>query len=172
MSHDDSVASQVEDWICEQIRGIKIDDVAVFEETEVQPWNGTHAGNPNAIAQELFSGDRDLVARVFYHSDHVMRLEEGDIRVVPRYVVLIGIQNRRPAAARRGDGSTIGTNRLRDLLKGALHGKQPTNDQSQAISDGATAVDMTHFRGSRLLVNMENLCIQETVIEVDESEKA
>lgn len=38
--------------------------------------------------------------------------------------------------------------------------------------DGVTAVDMTHFRGSRLIVNTENLCIQETVIEVDESEKA
>lgn len=172
MAHDNSVASQMEDWIVGKIQGIAEGGSPVFEESDVQPWDGTQAGSPNQMTEELFSGKRDLVVRVFYHSDRVIPLEEGAIRVVPRYVILLGMANRRTmGAARRGDGTAIGTNRLRDLMKAALHDKQPL-DGADPLGDSATVIDRTYFRGSQVIMNMPNRCIQQSIVEVDESDKA
>jgi hypothetical protein len=168
MAHDDSLASKVEDWIVAQIQGITVDATSVFEASEVQPWEGTTAGDRIDITEELFSGARDLVARVFFRSDRTEDLEEGEIRVVPQYIILIGIFNRRPDTARRGDGTTIGTNRLRDLLRYALHDRQPDDGEGGILSDGVTAVDRLSFRGTQLLINTKARCIQQSIVEAYE----
>jgi hypothetical protein len=169
---DNSVATQMEDWIVTQIRALKIGDDAVFDAEDVQPWEGGLAPNINQITAELFTGRRDLAARVFYHSDRTVDLEAGEIKVIPQYIVVIGMRNRRPQAARRGDDQAIGTNLLRDLLIAALHDKRPLDGEGELIGDAATAVDRTCFRGSRILVNQTDLCIQETTIEADEVPRA
>ena len=94
----------------------------------------------------------------------MIELEEGDIRVMPRYVILVGVKNSRPDAARRGDGATIGTNRMRDLLQYALHQQRPN------IDDQVRYVDITYFRGSQVVFNAPDGSIQRTMIEADESE--
>ena len=163
--HDNSIASQMEDWLVARIRLIRDGGELVFESSEVRAWEGSMAGEAEQFAKEFFQAKRGLSCRVFYHSDRTVDLEEGDLRVVPQYVVLVGVKNNRPDAARRGDGTTIGTNRLRDLLQYALHKQRP------GVNDGVSYVDMTYFRGSRVVYNDSNGAIQRTTIEVDESEK-
>lgn len=172
MAHDNSLASLMEDWICTQIRAITIGESAVFETAEVQPWNGTFAPNMAEFAQELFSGARDLLCRVYYQGDRVVELAGGDLQVIPRYHVLVGIANRSPQAARRGDGKAPGTNLMRELLRAALHDKRPLSAPGVLVNDGVTAVDLTFFRGSQVIVNTRTHCVQQTVIEAHEVPKA
>ena len=168
MANDESNATKVEDWIIAQIKGMTEGGSPVFDPLEVTPFDGTDQGKIEAFADELFSGTRDMVCRVLYQSDRAEPLEEGAVRMVPTFLILVGIRNRRPDAARRGDGTTIGTNRLRDLLRYALHDKQPS-DEGGVINDGVTSIEMVMFRGSRVVLNKKNQCIQQTVIEVKEA---
>ncbi len=170
MAHDGSNASRVEDWIVEAVREIREDAQLVFEPSEVLPFAGTETTDPHKFTEELFSGHRDLVCRVLYYGDRVQPLNEGEIAVVPTFLIVVGIRNQRPMTARRGDGTTIGTNRIRDLLRYALHDVQPTNAQTGAIiQDGVTAVERLVFRGSQLSINDGKRCVQQTTIEVEES---
>ena len=91
--------------------------------------------------------------------------------MIPQYVIWVGIQNRRAKDARRGDGTVIGTNRIRDLLRIALHDKQPTVE-GEVINDGTHAAGLVQFGGSQLLMNTENACIQQTFLEIEEVELA
>ncbi len=172
MANDGSIASQVEDWIVAQIQAIQVDALNVFEAAEVGPWNGTQSGDVKAFAAELFANSRDLVARVFYARDSVVTLEAGDIRRRPQFVVLVGIANKRPAVARRGDADYIGTNRIAELLKEALHNKQPMDATPKPITNGPMTVDLTNYVGSEVVLNDFGRCIQQTIIEVDQSTSA
>ena len=165
---DGSLATLMEDWICTQIRAIKVGDDNVFAATDVEPWSGTYAENVQAFAEELFTGQRNLVCRVFYDGDRVVQLEEGEIKVIPRFRILVGMKNRRPQEARRGDGTLVGTNRIRNLLQYALSDDRPDDGEGKPINDGTNAVERVTFTGSQVLVNQQGLCIQQTTIEIEE----
>jgi hypothetical protein len=170
--HDESMASQVEDWIIAQIVAIQDGGNPVFEASEVKPWDGSNAGTLTEFSREFREAARPLIARVFFRGDRVVQLEEGEIKPVPQFIILIGMSNKRPAASRRGDGTSIGTNKLRDLLRYGLHDIQPLNASAQVINDGTTAVDHVRFMGSDVVRNDPELCIMQSVIEIDESEKS
>lgn len=170
--HDGSIASQMEDWIVATIKAIGDGESNIFEGSEVQPWDGSNAGTVDQFKRELKTASRDVTARVFFRGDRIQELQEGEIRTIGQYVVLVAIRNQRPATARRGDGTTIGTNRLRDLLRYALHDKVPLDGESAVINDGTTVVERLRFLGSELIFNDPGLCIQQTILEVEESELA
>lgn len=173
--HDGSIASQMEDWIVTAILAIQDGDPAVdiFESSEVKPWDGSNAGTVGQFKTELMAASRNVIARVFFKGDRIEELQEGEIRPIGQFVVLIGIRNDRPSTARRGDGSTIGTNRMRDLLRYALHDRKPLEDGGPApLNDGVTAVERLRFMGSELIFNDPGLCIQQSTLEIEESELA
>jgi hypothetical protein len=173
--HDGSIASKMEDWIVAAILAITDGDpaAAVFEESEVKPWDGSNAGTVAQFKTELMAASRNVIARVFFRGDQIQELQEGEIRPIGQFVVLVGVRNDRPAMSRRGDGTTIGTNRMRDLLRYALHDKQPLEDGGPApLNDAVTAIDRVRFMGSELVLNDPGLCIQQTTLEIDESESA
>lgn len=174
MAHDESNASYTEDWVISQIGLLaEGEGPAIFEQSDVQPFDGTTAGDLNTLAQELFSGVRDRVVRVLHHDDYAREQEEGKIDVIPRYVILVGIKNRRPQAARRGDGTWIGTNRLTELLRYALHDQVPMHgNPAEIINDGTNAVDRIVWRKSELILNRHDQCILQVTIEAHETEYA
>ncbi len=172
MDHNGSIASQMEDWIVATIKAIGDGGPNIFEGSEVQPWDGSNAGTVSQFKTELMAASRNVIARVFFRGDRIQELEEGEIRTIGQFVVLVGIRNERQAAARRGDGTTIGTNRMRDLLRYALHDKVPLDGESAVINDGATVVERLRFLGSELVLNDPGLCIQQTTLEIEESELA
>lgn len=175
MAHDGSIASKMEDWIVTAILAIQDGDPAVniFESGEVKPWDGSNAGSVAQFKEEFTAAKRDVIARVFFKGDRVEELEEGEIRTIDTFVVLVAIRNQRPSTARRGDGSTIGTNRLRDLLRYALHDQKPLEDGGpDPLNDGVTAVERLSFMGSELIFNDPGLCIQQSTLEIEESELA
>lgn len=168
----DPIATQVEDWLIATIRLIEVDGERVFEDSEVKPWNGTTAGNVAEFTDELFTSHRDIVCAVFFQADTTRDLSDGEIELVPRYVILVGIRNKRPAAARRGDAEFVGTNRLRDVLRYAVNNQRPLNAQAELINDGTTVVDRLKWTGSRLVVAAPNICIQQSTVEATEVPKS
>lgn len=157
----------MEDWIVDQLKAITVATVAVFDPADVRPYEGLEDGKAfQTLVNDLFTGKRGPWARVLFESDNVESLQEGAIRIRPTYVVLVGIENGRPEAARRGDGTYLGTNLMRDLLKTALHDKVP------GIGNANTYVDRTTFAGSNIVYNSGTRVVQQTRITTDESPAA
>ncbi|KPL10734.1 hypothetical protein AMJ85_05290 [candidate division BRC1 bacterium SM23_51] len=155
------LANQMEDWIVEQIRAITIDDVTVFEESDVMPWEGGTAPDVSTFSRNFFEGKRDLSVRVFYANDVPVDLEGGFIAIDAEYRILVGIKAAREGESRRG-GAIVGTNHLRDLLRDALHHQTPDKQS------GEWYTDRTQWRGSHLMMMENNGAIQQSVVVVRE----
>ena len=169
-NHDGSIASRVEDWIIAQLLAIQFNGQPAFETADVLAWEGTDVGTVNRFAEEFHQGARDRIARVLFLNDRTIELSDGQIQVVPTYVIIIGIKERTPGAIRRGsqrdplDDATKawGTNVMRDLLKDKF------NQQGPAIGDGATYTDQAHYLGAELTFHSKNMCIMKAEVTVDE----
>lgn len=170
MANDGSMASKVEDWIIAQIQAIQFNGAAAFEAVEVKPWEGTESGTVGQFAEELMSATRDHVARVFFSGEETEELADSQIKLSPTYVVLIGIRNHTPAAARRGEvrgaETSWGTNAMRDLLQAAFNQKKP------GVTAGSTITDKSHYAGADVVWHSSNLCIMRANVIVDEVPKA
>lgn len=167
MAHDGSIASQVEDWIVTQVKAITFGGRPAFDPKSVEPWVGTEAGSVRQVAEELFQGTRNRICRVFYLSDQqAIALADGEMKTVPVYVILIGIKDFDPGAARRGSvrGGTKewGTNAMRDRLKVTFNQAQPD------VDDGVTHTDVSQYLGSEIVLLVPNKCIMQARITVDE----
>lgn len=124
MSGDNSLATQTEDWIVETIRGIEVDNKAVFEAEDVTPWEGTEQYVAREVATEVLGDGRDRIVRVWFASARRNDLGGDETEMIATYAILIAVKSGRPAAPRRGDDATPhGTNALRDLLFDALDQK-------------------------------------------------
>ena len=160
------MASQIEDWIVDQIKAIQFESADALDPEDVKPWEGTSAGTIEKIADQLFSGKRNTAARVLFVSDSAEDLADAQIEIRGRYLILIGIRNFRPGAARRGDGSETptrwGTNAMRDLLKAAFNQKTPD------LTDGTTYTDVTRYMGATIEFNSETSCVLKVMVEVTE----
>lgn len=166
---DDSIATQVEDWIVAQLRAMEFDSVAVFGDDEnVQPWEGTDAESVTQFAKEIHQGKRDRVARVFFAGDRVERLSEDQSKVIPTYTILIGLRHARPAVSRRGDGTdpnrTLGTNGLRDILHATFDSKLP----NVGSADGLRHTDRAEYGGMSIVRHTGVVCVIEATVTVDE----
>lgn len=169
-NNDGSIASQVEDWIIAQLLAIQFNGQAAFEAADVLAWEGTDFGTLNQFAEEFHQGARDRIARVAFLNDRTIELSDGQIQVVPTYVIVIGIKERTPGAIRRGSQrdsedpltKAWGTNVMRDLLKAKF------NQQRPGIGDGATYTDQAHYIGSEITFHSRNICIMKAEVTVDE----
>lgn len=168
MATDGSMASQMEDWLVAKIQAIQFAGFALFDPADVAPWEGTEQDSAEETSRMFMEFNRDLIARVFFLSDTVQTLANGQQDVTPTYVVLVGIRNYQPLRSRRGSATVAGTNRIRDLLRYALHDKQPLDSGGMPISDGVTVFDLTKFEGSAVVINNKIMCLQRTLVTVSE----
>ncbi|MEK6676571.1 MAG: hypothetical protein AABZ47_13075 [Planctomycetota bacterium] len=164
MAHDNSIASLTEDWIIARIKAIEVSvGVPLFDPDSVGPWEGSADNATKDFADEFMEGERPRVGRVMFFRDEVEDLEAGMIQVFTHYAILLGWRNDRfGAAARRGDGTIVGINRVRDLCRYAIHSQRP--DQT----DGTTYTDIVEWRGSEIVVARKNLYILQCHLRVRE----
>lgn len=162
MATDGSLASLTEDWVVGEIRKIEVDEVAVFESAEVLAWEGTVQQNAEQIANELLGSNRRAIVRVRFRQDSAEELEAGEQKIIALYDIFVGVKNDRPGASRRGDGTTLGSNRFRDLFYFSLHNKRP------GLTAGGRTTDKTRWQGSQGAYNSRNASIQLSVLRVDE----
>ncbi len=157
MANDGSIPSLVEAWIVAQLDAIPQLTGKVFA------FEGTFADRGNEFVDEMYA-QRDTHVVVLFEGDEALELQEGDVAYLPTYSVYAIVKNER-GAARNGDGTTPGTNKLRDLIRVALHNKYP------AISDSDYGTDDTQFKGSEIIHQRKDGFIQKSTLVVRESPK-
>ncbi len=156
MANDGSIASLVEQWIVDQLNALPelAGSVAAFE--------GTFARDGEEFVNEMLS-KRDGHAVVLFEGDEAIDLEEGEVAYLPTYAIYICVQNQRPASGRKGDGNKPGTNKLRDLVRVALHNKFP------GISDDYYGTDDTQFGGCEIVFQRKDAFILKATVRVRET---
>lgn len=160
MANDGSLASLVEAWIVTQIKAISeipADNVEVFE--------GTTSPTGDQLIRE-FTANRSPYVTVLFEGDVPKTLEEGEQAYDPTYAIYIVVQNKRPGAARKGDGDTAGTNLMRDRLRNALHNKFPKQSANGYYTDGA------EFRGVQVVFQRKDAFIMRAEVVVRETPTA
>jgi hypothetical protein len=122
---DQSIATKTENWLVTTIQAIGAPS-PVFASADAVPWYGSIAENAASLAEDIIGGQRTPVARVRFLDDTTEHLEAGDQKRRSVYEIYVGVQHLRgKGETRRGDGTALGTNGLRDLLYIAIHNKQP-----------------------------------------------
>lgn len=119
MAHDGSLASLTEQWICDQVAAL-----APFTDRTVEPFRGSESPDGETILAELTRNRSPYGCCLFTRAQPV-KLEEGQQEYLAFYDVIIAVVNAREGSARKGDGTTPGTNLIRDLMINALHDKYP-----------------------------------------------
>jgi len=163
MANDGSMASLVEEWIAVQLRGLD-----AFDDNKVEPYEGTMAQGGQPLIEELLSkaSPAEPYAAVLFEGDRPIPLEEGAQAYEPTYAIYVVGLNARPGAARKGDGTIIGTNGLRDAIRTALHDKLPN------IGTGGFYTDFTRFNGARVVFQRTDAFILRAELVVRESPSA
>lgn len=158
MANDGSLASLTEEWIATQLRALTEfadDAVEVFEGT-------THPEGAELIAE--MTAERSPHAFVLFEGDRIITLEEGQAAYEPIYAIYVVVQVARPGGvARKGDAATAGTNKMRDVMRAALHDKCPN------LTAGGYHTDLTEWRGVQVVFQRKNAFIMRAEVVVRES---
>jgi len=135
---DQSLATLVENWIVATLVAIADPDLT---DRHVEVFQGTVNPVGQLAVEELAAHSSPRIV-VSFEGDRHMPLAEGQARYEGVYGLYIVVRSERPgAAARRGDGTTIGTNKLRDVIRAALHDKSPD------AGGGGYHTELTEWRG-------------------------
>lgn len=164
MAHDGSIASMTEDYIVAALKAIPFGAGTLFDPESVRPWDGTEKESVEDFSNEFMAGRRDLAATVYFLEDSVEDLEAGEVKVLSTYVILAGVRNTRPELGRRGDADRPGTNRVRDLVRYALHNVRPLASPGVLLNDGVTAVDHLWYGTSAVVLSRKTMVIQRHLI--------
>ena len=126
-THDGSIASLTEAWIVNAIQTINVPvgESGVFANGLTEVWPGSDAPSPTLLAAEMTKHRSPYVA-VLFEGDSPVELEEGQQRYDAVYGIYVAVKNERPGAARKGDGTTPGTNLIRDTLRNLFHNAAPS----------------------------------------------
>ncbi len=157
MVNDGSLATLVEEWIVTQIRAL-----AEFADDAVEVFPGNEVVSGQQVIDEL-TKKRSPYATVFFRGDQPLPLEEGEQAYDPTYVIWIVVQNHRPGTARFGDGTSPGTNQMRDVLRTALHDKFPNLTANGFYTDG------TKFGGVKIIFQRKDAWILEATLVIRET---
>jgi len=160
MAHDGSLASLIEDWIVTQVAAL-----APFADGLVEPFRGTTVQSGEQLIDEM-TANRNPYAAVLFEGDTPRELEEGQQGYEPTFGIYIVVQNEREGTARRGDGTTPGTNLIRDLMRNALHDKEP------ALGVNGYYADRTEFKGVKVVFQRRDAFILRAEVSVRESPSA
>jgi len=140
MANDGSIASLTEQWIVDTIN-------AIAEFTgRVKLWEGSLGKDGEKVFDELFGRMRTPSAVVLFSSDAAIETEEGRQDYDASYAVFVAVRNLRGGgAARMGEGtavSEIGVNKVRDLMRTALHDKVPQKQSGGFVTDRSRLAGM------------------------------
>jgi len=155
--NDGSLATITEAWIVTQIQGI-----AEFPDGSVEVFPGTFITAGQKLIDEMLA-NRAIYAAVLFEGDAPQSLEEGSQAYDPTYAIYVVIQNSREASSRTGDGTTPGTNLIRDRLRAALDNQYPN------LGANGYHTDHTTFRGVRVVFQRTNAYIMRAELIVRES---
>ncbi len=147
MAHDDSIASLTEEDIVARIVA-----TALFTNGLVEVWPGSDAPSPAMLAAEM-TKHRSPYAAVLFEGDSPVELQEGEQGYDAIYGIYIAMKNERPGAARSGDGTTPGTNLIRDLMRLKLHDVSPNTTANGYWTDRLV------WRGMKLLLQSGDVSI-------------
>jgi hypothetical protein len=132
-THDGSIASLTEAYIVAKIIATSPAS-PVFTNALVEVWPGSDAPSPALVAAEMTKHRSPYVA-VLFEGDSPVELQEGEQAYDAVYGIYIAVKNERPGAARKGDGTTAGTNLIRDVLRAALHNVSPATTANGFYTD-------------------------------------
>jgi hypothetical protein len=158
---DESLATKTENWIVTTLRA-----TATFADRDVEPYKGTHEPQSADLVAELTAHSNPYVV-TWFQRDTREGLEEGsrDRRAV--YRILVVGQNQRPGAARRGDGTTPGTNKYRDVLSAALDTKDNIA-AGPAVSAGGFYAQYAEIQTNDVVWPQADAFIMEVILMVHE----
>lgn len=160
MANDGSIASQTEEWIAVQLRAL-----AEFPDENVEVFEGSSSPTGQQLIDE-FTRNRSPYVTVLFERDVPRTLEEGEQAYDPTYGIYIVVQNKRPGVARKGDADSAGTNKMRDVIRTALHDKDPGKSASGYYTD------RTEFRGVQIVFQRADAFIMRAEVVVRETPAA
>ena len=158
--NDGSLASLTEQWIADAIAALP-----AFPAENVEPYPGSTSISGEQLVEE-FMGHRTPYVAVLFEGDQPVVLEEGEHGYEAIYGIYVAARNERPGAARKGDGTTPGTNLYRDLLRNALH------DQFPNLAANGFYTDRAIFRGARVIFERRDAFVLRAELAVRESPQA
>lgn len=156
MANDGSLASLSEEWIAARLRTI-----SVLADDAVEVFKGSTAPDGAALIKE-FLAKRSPFAIVLFEGDTARALEEGAQAYDPIYAVYVIVRNARDGMSRTGDGTTVGTNWLRDKMRVALHDKSP------GFGANGFWAERSEFRGVRIVFQQKGAFIMRAEIVIRE----
>jgi len=120
MANDGGLIARLEQWFADTLAALQYEGSDVFKTAEV--W----MHQLSAIAGGMQALDRyEPCAFVGYDSADSAREGDHDLREVLEFGILIGVESRVKGVARIGDGTRLGTSKIRDLVIAALESKHP-----------------------------------------------
>lgn len=171
MSHDGSLASQVEQWIVTRIAEttpfLAPDESGLQGLVEV--YRGSEAPGGQAFLDAMFAR-HTRYACVHFNGSRSIDLEEGEIAEVGTYIVWVAVTHHRAVGMARtgettgGVGSRVihGSNGLREIIRQATHNLNPGVGAYGYFSGPA------QFRGGEIVFETKGRFIWQGTIEVRE----
>lgn len=157
MVNDGSLASLVEVWIRDTLGAL-----AAFPDENVKVYGGSRDTLGKKLVEEMTANRSPHVA-ILFEGDTPVTLEEGEQAYEPIYGIYVVIQNHRPGTSRTGDGTSIGTNGAREVIRTALHDQQP------GIGANGFFTDQTVFRSARVIFERADVFMLRCELMVRES---
>jgi len=154
---DESMATKVEDYLVTQIKALTVGATPLGELALVEAMPGTEAKNVRAYVESVLQR-AEFYAGVMFVGDVGREQAEGALDLEPTYAILTARRNERPGCGRRGDGRTIGINKVRDLYYG-LH------DLAPGITVAGKYAERVEYRATDLVFEQANTwCTWTTVV--------
>ncbi len=120
MANDGGMLARLEQWIADTMAALQNGGSDVFETADV--WK--HQISVGQSGVESFDG-LEPFAFCAYARVRADRQGGHDLRQIFEFVLLIGVGSKNKGVCRMGDGSSLGTSKIRELVIAALDGVHP-----------------------------------------------
>lgn len=120
MANDGGMLARLEQWIADTLAALQVDEVDVFKTADV--WK--HQIGIGRSGVESFDSYEPFVFAAYMRVD-ADRQGGHDLRQIFEFAVLVGVGSKEPSVCRMGDGTSMGTSKIRELVIAALDGVHP-----------------------------------------------
>lgn len=140
MANDGGMLARLEQWIADTLAALQDDGSDVFKTADV--WKHQIAVGRSGV--ESFDSYEPF-AFAAYARVAADRQGDHDLRQIFEFAVLVGVGSLEKSVCRMGDGSSLGTSRIRELVIAALDGVHPGDgfncDEFRYVGE-AEAIDL------------------------------
>ncbi len=120
MANDGGMLAKLEQWIADTLAALQDGGADVFKTADV--WK--HQISVGRSGVESFDSYEPF-AFAAYMRVNVDRQGDYDLRQVFEFAVLVGVGSKEASVCRMGDGTSMGTSKIRELVIAALDGVHP-----------------------------------------------